>query len=230
MKKSFMVLATFVNLFAANSALASRDVAPGLNQCSPVMDSKVYISSDFHAYPREVVFECLYKCNSNNKIDTIKGITRVVVSNMEQDASDTTCQGVMMKKVPWGYDFDKVVPFYAPVTGVKEIKRWAFQNINFNPKVNSYELEKLTALKQDLYKISASLVTAGQNGNNHFREAGVKISEIADALPLNTKPLDETIKMIVVNKGFRAAPGTPESLIFMMVGSAASWRIPSHNF
>lgn len=218
------------SILLSSTAFAGRDVAPGLNQCSPVMDSKVYLTSDFHAYPRKVVFECSYKCNVNNKIETIKGVSSVVVSNMEQDASDTTCQGVMMKRVPWGYDFDKVVPFYAPETSIKEIKRWSFQNINFDPKVNSQELQKLTTLKDDLNKIAGSLIVAGMNSNNHFKEAGIRLSQIAEGLPLNTKLLDETIKMIVVNKGTSAAPGTPESLIYQMINSAASWRIPSHNF
>lgn len=218
------------SILLISTAFAGRDVAPGPNQCSPVMDSKVYLTSDFHAYPRKVVFECSYKCNVNNKIETIKGVSSVVVSNMEQDASDTTCQGVMMKRVPWGYDFDKVVPFYAPETAIKEIKRWSFQNINFDPKVNSQELQKLTTLKDDLNKIAGSLIVAGMNSNNHFKEAGIKLSQIAEGLPLNTKLLDETIKMIVVNKGTSAVPGTPESLIYQMINSAASWRIPSHNF
>ncbi|MBC7537264.1 MAG: hypothetical protein H7281_00465 [Bacteriovorax sp.] len=56
-------------------------VTPELSQFGPVMDSKVYLTSDFRAYPRDVAFVCSYKCNSNGKIDIVKGITKVRVSN-----------------------------------------------------------------------------------------------------------------------------------------------------
>jgi hypothetical protein len=226
MKKSFLAISLLISF----NAFAGREVAPLNNQCSPIIDSKVYLTSDFHAYPRTVAFECSYMCNSNGKIETVRGLSRITVSNIEQDASGTTCQGVLMKKVPWGWDFDKVEPFYAPATSINEVKRWAFQNVNFNPKVNVAEREKLAALKQDLYKIAGSFIMAGIN-TPYFKEAGIKISEIADGLPMNTKLLDEAIKVIVVNKGQKiGAPGTPESLIYTMLSSAAAWRIPSHQF
>lgn len=232
MKNSTLVLGLLANLLSFGNAFAAAgDITPGQNQCAPVMDSKVYLSTDFHAYPREVAFECNYKCNVNGKIDIIKGTTKVQIRNMQDDAFGTTCQGVMMKKVPWGYDFDKLQAFYAPETAIVELKRWAFQNVNFSPKNNMLERERLSSLKKDLYTISSSFIVAGMNGGSataHFKEAGLKISEIADGLPMDTKLLDEVIEQIVVNKGSRAAAGTSESLIFPMVANAAAWRIPSH--
>jgi hypothetical protein len=230
MKKSAVVLSILLNLTSLSVAFGgSKDVTPRMNECSPVMDSKTYMTTEFHSYPRTVVFECSYKCNSNGKIETVKGITRVTVSNMEDDASGTTCQGVLMKKVAWGYDFDKVQPFYAPETGILELKRWAFQNVNFDPKVNLVERDRLVLLKKDLYTISASFIVAGMNGGAiHFNEAGLKLSKIADNLPLNTVLLDEVIQQIVVNKGKSGVVGTSESLIYSMISSAAAWKIPTH--
>ncbi len=234
MKNSSILLGLVFNLLAVGNAFAAKgDIAPGVNQCSPVMDSKVYSTTDFHAYPRKVVFECAYKCNSNGRIDTIRGTTSVVISNMQEDASGTTCQGVMMKKVPWGYDFDKVEPFYAPETGIPELKNWAFQNISFNPKTNPMEKERLEALKKDLYTVAGAFIMAGVNGGAataHFKEAGMKLSNIGDGLPMNTKLLDEEIKQIIVNRGQAGAAGTVDSLTTPMLKSAAGWRIPSHLF
>lgn len=230
MKNAAVVLSILAGIFSTGKAFAAAgDVTPGLNQCSPVMDSKVYSTTDFHAYPREVAFECTYKCNSNGRIDTIRGTTRVIIRDMQEDAFGTTCQGVMMKKVPWGYDFDKIAPFYAPDTGIPELKIWAFQNINFNPIVNQLEKERLEILKKDLNTIAGSFIMAGFNGGSataHFKEAGLRLSAVAEGLPMNTKLLDEEIKNVIVNRGQRAANGTVDSLLIPMLTNSAAWRIP----
>ena len=150
---------------------------------------------------------------------------------MEEDAIGTTCQGVLTKKVTWGYDYDKTVSFYAPETKILEIKRWAFQNINFNPAVNSNEKARLETLKKDLYTVASAFIMAGINGGSsriYFKEAGIKLSEIADGLPINTKLLDEAVEQIVVNKGIKFPAGTAESLIYQTIGSSADWRVPSY--
>ena len=234
MKKTSIVLGLMINILAVGNAYAGKgDVSPGLNQCSPVMDSKVYSTTDFHAYPRPVVFECSYKCNVNGRIDTVKGTTKTVVNNMQEDAAGTTCQGVLMKKVPWGWDFDKVEPFYAPETSIPQLKNWAFQNINFNPKVNQLERARLEELKKDLYTVASSYIMAGIHGGPsaaYFKDAGIKLSEIADGLPMDTRLLEEEIRQIVVNKGQRGAPGTVDFLNTPMILNSAAWRIPSHLF
>ncbi|MBY0415178.1 MAG: hypothetical protein K2Q18_13490 [Bdellovibrionales bacterium] len=219
-------------LLSSQAFAANGDVTPQTEQCSAVMDSKVYLSSDFHGYPRNVKFECTYICNKNGKLDKLTGISEMTVSTMEDDALSPVCQGVTLKKVPWGYDFDKIIPFYAPDTKILELKRWAFQNISFNSKTSAYEKEKLIKLKTDLYTISSSFIMAGMNGgtSSYFKEAGIKISEIADQLPEKTTLLDEEIQQIIVNKGINPPGGTAESLIFMMIKNSAEWRIPTHLF
>ncbi|MDO9182981.1 MAG: hypothetical protein Q7U04_11265 [Bacteriovorax sp.] len=232
MKKSSLIIGLLMNLMPASNAFAARgDVTPDLNQCAAVMDSKVYSTSDFSAYPRDVAFECLYSCNSNGNLETVKGSTKIRINNIEEDIAGTTCQGVVMKKVPWGYDFDKIRPFYAPDTNIVELKRWAFQNIKFNPEINDLEKERLMTLKKDLNTISSSFIVAGMNGGVstiYFKEAGYKISKIAEGLPMNTKLLDEVIEQLMVNKGTKAAAATPEFLIYPMISNAASWRIQSY--
>lgn len=215
-------------------AQSKKDVLPQNNFCSPIIDSKKYLTSDFHSnYPRKVTYECSYICKANGKTETITAISNVTVHSMDEDARDVVCQGVMVKKVSWGYDFDKVEPFYAYMTSLSEIKRFAFQNISLNPKINPVEAANLEKLKKDLYQVSASFIMAGVNGGAstaYFTEAGKKLSAIADQLPQKTTLLDEAIKQIIVNRGPGRMEATSESLVNRMLSSAASWRIPSHEF
>nr|BDT27531.1 hypothetical protein BHI3_09970 [Bacteriovorax sp. HI3] len=215
-------------------AQSKKDVLPENNFCSPIIDSKRYLTNDFHSnYPRRVKFECTYQCKANGKMQTIMAVSDVTIHSMDDDATNVVCQGVVVKKVSWGYDFDKVVPFYAYMTSMPEIKAWAFDNISLNPKINSLEVANLQKLKQDLYQVAASFIMAGNNGGAataHFIEAGKRLSAIGDQLPGKTTLLDETIKQIVVNRGAGKLGNTADSLVNTVISSAAGWRIPSHQF
>lgn len=83
----------------------------------------------------------------------ISTISKVTVTSMDDDALSIVCQGVKVKKVSWGYDFDKVEPFYAYQSNFLEIKRWAFENVNQDPSKNLQKGILLKALKADLFKI-----------------------------------------------------------------------------
>lgn len=212
----------FLSLILPFSTFAS---APGLYECNPLPATKKYLSTDFHGYPRDVAFECTYECNSENTIHSINAVSRVHISTIDEDALMTTCQGVVVKKTKWGYDFDKVVPFYAADTNLIELKKWAFDNVDFNPITNPLEKAKLVKLREDLNQISASYILAGASGGpatKYFIEAGNDLAEIAKGLPMNTKVLDEFIQ----NIGEAKAPGTAEALVKMILSSAVSWRIP----
>lgn len=207
-------------------ALATR---PGLNQCSPLPGSKKYISTEFHEYPRDVAFVCTYECNLSESIHSVYATTKVRINNFDEDATMTTCQGVQVKKVPWGYDFDKVVPFYAPITNLEEIKNWAFDNIEFNPATNAQEKEKLLSLKMQLNEVSRSYMIAGTSGGEatrYFLEAGQILAKLAETLPMDTSLLDEVIKRIIESKGIAKSPTTALGLVDTVVSSAGSWRIP----
>lgn len=233
MKASFLIM--FLSLSITSVFAQSRkDVLPGNNFCSPIIDSKKYLTSDFSTkYPRKVRFECTYQCKANGKMETIVAVSNVTVNSMDDDATNVVCQGVMVKKVSWGYDFDKVEPFYAYMTSLSEIKGWAFDNISLNPKVNSMEVANLEKLKKDLYQVSGAFIMAGMNGGAataYFMEAGKRLSAIGDQLPGKTTLLDEAIKQIIVNKGAGKLEATSDSLVYRMLLSAAAWRIPSHEF
>lgn len=212
--------------------LSSFAARPGLNECSPLPATKKYISTDFHGYPRDVAFDCVYECNKDDIIHSVNAITKVRINSIDEDAIMTTCQGVVVKKTKWGYDFDKVIPFYAPDTKLVELKKWAFDNIEFNPATNPLEKAKLEKLKADLIQISSSYIIAGNSGGEatkYFIKAGTLLAEIAKGLPMNTDLLDEELQKIIDSKGLPKTPGTSEQLVDMMLSTAASWRIPPQN-
>jgi hypothetical protein len=230
MKASFFAIGFCATIFSLNAFAAKDDVTPGPNQCASIKDSKVYLSSEFHAYPRTVVFECDYKCNANGIIKTLKGTSRVTVNNIEDDLTLPVCLGTILKKVPWGYDFDKIQPFYAPDTYIKELKQWSFDNINFNPRFNSLEKERLTKLKEDLYMVSSSFIVSSMNAgasSEMFKEVGIKLSAIADGLPMDTKLLDEVVQQVIVNRGVATTKMTAETMLMPIIGNSAHWRIPT---
>lgn len=225
MKHSILLLTLILPL----SAFATR---PGLNECSPLPATKKYLSKDFHAYPRDVVFDCVYECNKDDVIYPVNAISKAHINTIDEDALMTTCQGVVVKKTKWGYDFDKVVPFYAADTNLVGLKKWAFANVEFNPATNPHEKAKLLKLKEELNQISTSYIVAGASGGQatkYFVEAGTTLAEVAKGLPMNTRVLDEVLQRIIENRGKSKTSGTSEALIEMMLSSAASWRIPPKN-
>lgn len=195
------------------------------NFCVPRVDSKRYIQNDFHAaYPKTVKFECTYECMANGRVELVTGPMTVQVTSIDSDARDVVCQGVKVKKVSWGYDFDGVEPFYAYLTGIKQIKAFAFNNVNRNNKIEKQLLEDL---KMSLNKvISAYIMTRVP----HFTEAALTLDQIAKELPASTKTLDKYIDMVVKQNGKVAFDSTAQSLVLMNVSSNAAWRVPTHLF
>ncbi len=196
-----------------------------LNHCAPQIQSKRYIESDFSSkYPRSVKFECNYDCHVNGKIEVVPSIRDVRVHNMDEDAKLTGCQGVQVKKVAWGYDFDKIVPFYAYATDMKEMKRFAFEFID--PK-NSTEVEFLKHLKENLQTVSSAYRVTGVP---NFINAAFVLEKITAELPDTTKTLDKYISEIVQLKGKIPPVFETHGLILTNINAHAAWRIPSHLF
>lgn len=195
------------------------------NHCSAMVDSKVYKNADFHqAYPRKVSFECTYECKANGKISKIKGLLSVTVNNMEDDASGTVCQGIILKRVPWGWDFDKVVPFYAFDTAMTDVKRFAFENMNFK---NQTEQEYLLNLKKTLLVVAKAYAQAG---HNEFWLASQELTKMSDELPGKTTTLDKYIKLVINNRGYVPFEAKAESLVLTNVKTHAAWRVPHYQF
>lgn len=221
------ILLAFVMLFQLASVFAD-DKTLANNFCTPLKDSKRYLSTDFSIkYPRLSKFECTYSCKVNGVVETVVATSSVVVNSMEEDAKNVVCQGVIVKEVPWGYDFDRLEPFYAFDSKLIELKRWAFENLSQNNATEKIFLEKL---KKDLNTVGSSFIIAGINGGSstsYFLEAGQRLSAIAAQLPNSTILLDEVIKQIIVNKNSNRSAANSDSLVMSTLSTAASWRIPA---
>ena len=201
------------------------------NYCRPILDSKRYLTNNFEMkYPKKVKFECNYECLANNQVSTITATSEVTVTSMDDDASSVVCQGVRVKKVSWGYDFDGADIFFAYDTNLLEIKRFAFENIKLNN--NSPEvLARLNKLKLDLNQVAAAYIQAGaSSGAQGFKDAGKILFEIAEQLPQKTTLLDNAIKQIIIKKGVIGFDAKAESLVDRVILSSAAWKIPTHQF
>lgn len=189
------------------------------------VDSKRYLQNDFHAaYPKTVKFECTYECMANSRVELVTGPMSVQVTSMDSDAKDVVCQGVKVKKVSWGYDFDGVEPFYAYQTGIKQIKAFAFANVNRN---NKNEKQLLEDLKINLNKVIGAYVMTKVP---YFVDAAMILDQIAKELPASTKTLDKYMDILVKQNGKIAFDATAQSMVLMNVSSNAAWRVPSHLF
>lgn len=229
MKKSLLV--TTLLIFSAWTVAAPKSPDLKNNFCRPIVDSKRYLTNNFEMkYPKKVKFECTYECMVNNRISNVNAVSEVTVTSMADDASSVVCQGVRVKKVSWGYDFDGVDLFYAYDGSMNELKQFAFDNIvikNSSPE----EVERLTKLKADLNQVAAAYVQAGvSSGAQGFKDAGKILSDIASQLPQKTTLLDSAIKQLIIKKGVIPYDAKAETLVDRVILSSARWRVPTHQF
>lgn len=210
-------------LFFTLGAYASSEIP--VNHCSPRIQSKRYIDSDFSTkYPRRVKFECVYECQLNEGLELVAAIKDVMIRNMEDDARLTACQGVQVKKVSWGWDFDKIVPFYAYDSDMKEMKAFAFSRVS---QKNETEKKYLANLKGTLKQVATAFKVTGVK---HFHEAGLRLDRIADELPLKTSELDRAVDEIIKLKGKLPSNTEARGLVLTNINTHAAWRIPVHLF
>jgi hypothetical protein len=188
------------------------------NHCIAKVNSKKYIDNDFQApYPKTITFKCDYICKSSSRSKVISAISNIVVSNTNDDAKLVVCQGVKVKKVSWGWDYAGVEQFYAYSTNLKEIKKWAFQNV---PKDNPYEVNLLYRLKETLMEVANGYYKVGLNGFEYYHEAARTLSKIANELPSQTSELDKHIKLISNKPDMLTARG----LVSGILTSTAQFR------
>lgn len=229
MKKALVISMFFI---ISNSALAApKTVELKNNFCRPIVDSKRYLTNNFEMnYPKKVKFECTYECMVNSQVSNINAVSEVNVTSMDDDASSVVCQGVRVKKVSWGYDFDGVDIFYAYDGQMNELKRFAFENIKMKNS-SLEESKKLIKLKSDLYQVAGAYIQAGaSSGTQGFKEAGLILSNIADQLPEKTTMLDTVVNRLVIKKGVVGFDAKTESLVDRVILSSAYWRIPTYQF
>lgn len=229
MKKSFLVSVLLAVSAVAFAAPKNPDLKN--NFCRPILDSKKYLTNNFEmSYPKKVKFECTYECMTNNRVTNVNAISEVTVTSMDDDASSVVCQGVRVKKVSWGYDFDGVDLFYAYDGKMTELKRFAFENVVMKNSAPE-EVERLTKLKADLNQVAAAYIQAGaSSGAVGFRDAGKILSDIASQLPQKTILLDNAIKQLIIKKGVIGFDVKAESLVDRVILSSAYWRVPTHQF
>ena len=191
--------------------------------CTPVPESKTYINPDFsRPYPREVSFECTYNCTRQGRVEKVKAITTTMVRDTTEDARNTTCLGVKMKQVPWGWELDGYEAFYAFNANMLELKRYAFENLKRNNKI---ETEQLLKLKETLtYVANNFLLTNVDN----FMTAAKEMQAVANELPSKTTKLDQVIKQIVDLRGQIPPGASAATLLYMQINTHAHWRIPTY--
>jgi hypothetical protein len=208
----------FINLFLISFvSYASTELKN--NHCIAKVSSKKYIENDFQAsYPKKIIFSCHYTCKSNSNTTIIKGTSMVRVSSVSGDAKIVVCQGVKVKQVSWGWDFDGVDAFYGYSTNIKEIKSWAFKNI---PKNNPYEVNLLYRLKETLMDVANGYYKVGLSGYEYYHDAARILSKIANELPFSTIELDKNIKMITKKPNMQ----TKQGLVSGILMSAAQFKI-----
>ncbi len=193
--------------------------------CRPLVDSKRYLEANFTLpYPRRVVFECTYECLIRDRIESIVSTTALTVRSVEEDARDVVCQGVKTKKVPWGWDFDGIAPFYAFSAITPELQRYAFEAI---PRHRPTEVLLLQQLKTNLSEIGKSYRATRVDA---FVKAAETFDEITAQLPTDTRALDRQIEEIVRARGVLTLGLSPSSLVELQLKTHAAWRIPSYLF
>lgn len=210
-------------LIAFSTSVAHASLIEGY--CSPLVDSKVYLTNNFAApYPKTVEFKCIYECTNQRAIEKVVATSSVRINNVSDDAQLVVCQGVKTKPVPWGWDFDGVAPFYAFSTSMPELKEYAFERVTRNPTT---EVKLLTELKTTLTTVGQSFRTTGVAT---FVAAGDELLAIAAELPRKTTRLERAIKLIVDKRGVIPSDASTFSLWAMQIKTHAHWRVPTHLF
>ena len=213
---------------------------PGL--CKALPQTKEYLSfpSDPTLFPKFFSFNCDYECvATNGKVEIVKGRSEVTLGsanphgllhilkkNQEAEAKRLVCQGVKVKKVPWGFEFDYVKPFYAHTSLTREVKAWAEQNVSLN---NPLEIRKLSELKVNLLKSAKIFTSAGSNADDryaYFGEAGKILNEIALELPNNTNRLNKLLADYKERNGVIPSINTSLGLVFQQLKILAAWKLP----
>ncbi|MFG1491957.1 hypothetical protein [Halobacteriovorax sp. ZH4_bin.1] len=203
-------------------------VGPGPGFCLADYATKKYIQNDFAApYPKEVIFSCQYNCRDmeSESTEKVTGVSKVVVTSLSDDALKVVCQGVVVKKSKWGYDYDRTDEFYAHQTSIKEIKEWAKLYI---PTENEYTVKLLIEFKEHLKKVYPSYKIAGKSNTvvaKEFAQAAYILEEMAQQLPENRNLFDEYRHMLLETNGNTGSELTAKKLIMDQILFGASWSM-----
>ncbi len=147
-------------------------------ECLAKPESKRYLSNNLsEPYPKTISFHCVYECLSDTGVELIKGTSHIKSFSMQDDARKIVCQGVQVKKVPWGFEYDGVRPFFSHQTLIKEIKSWANDNVSINAKSSA----KLRAqLRENMLIVGKSYIQAGLHSKPFQRAGEILLQMVSD--------------------------------------------------
>lgn len=197
---------------------ADVELAPGF--CRPLIDSKVYLNNDFsHGYPREITFTCQYECRAENELKTFIGTTALTLRDTSDDAVHAVCQGVLVKKVSWGWDFAGVASFYGRASIAPDLRQAARAEL---PANGSEEYRLRLALAKTLEDVSKAFLMAH---DSRFEEAGRQLGQIAKDLPGKSPVLNKYLTELSQDHFISPNQISAKSLVLMMLQTHALWLI-----
>lgn len=204
------------------SCLASSNLSEG--ECIARPSSKKYIDFDSSSnYPKKYRFTCDFDCKANDEVSEVTALHEVTVSSINAEAKSVVCFGVKVKRVSWGYDFDKVEKFFSYEPGLYEISSWSKDNeISLDHRNSKHLMDKLI---KDLGIIVSSYRVASLSeapSAYEFKVAVDIIDSLLLDLPYNTLKLDELISKLG-SADLREHSG--ENLVLRVLSSSAKWRL-----
>ncbi len=208
-------------LFFSLSVFGSDNLSEG--ECIALPSSKRYIDFDSSVtYPKTYNFTCDFECRGVDNTVSITSLHHVEVSSLDAEARDVVCYGVKVKRVSWGYDFDRVSKFFAYEAGLIEISQWARDEyISLDHENSKYLMDKLV---RDLEIILPSYKMASQSGAVGSKEFGVAVSiieSLLEDLPSNTEGLDQ---LMIQLESVDLSSHNGLNLVLRVLSSSAKWR------
>ncbi|WP_417335992.1 hypothetical protein [Halobacteriovorax marinus] len=193
-------------------------------QCEAIPSSKRYI--DFPSqtnYPKMYKFTCDFRCIEGSKQYELSALHQVEVHSLTSEARDVVCYGVKVKRVSWGYDFDRVEPFFVYAAGLESLSDWA-KSLGVSPD-HSSSAPLMNKLVKDLEVILPSYQMAGNTGTDSsraFAQAAQMIEKLLNQLPASTEYLDELVSLIP-KRDISSHNGL--NLVLRTLQSSAAWRV-----
>lgn len=215
----------FLALFSLSS-FATTPISEG--ECIARPSSKKYVDFDSStSYPKKYQFTCDFDCKANDEVSKVTAFHEVIVSSLTAEARDVVCFGVKIKKVMWGYDFDRVDKFFSYEPGLVEISQWGRrEGILLDHENSKYLMDKLI---KDLNLVASSYRSASRSeapSANEFKIAVDLLDSLLQEIPEDTSGLDELISKIeLAELQFH----TGENLVLRVLSSSAKWRVQFFN-
>lgn len=207
--------------------LSSVTFALDLGQCVARVESKRYIQNDFSAsLPKKIIFSCEYECGLPSGLVIVRGVSTVVVASLFAEAKNVVCQGVRVRQVSWGYDFDGVSRFFIYNNKIPQLKELAYSSGVLVDLASSVHL--MEKLKINLAQVGEAYLVAGLSGHETapvFEAAGRELLTIESELPEITTRIDNYIDQLEKSSGVISDALTAQSLVLRNLKSFANWRI-----